>query len=47
MDRHLPDDQLDRMLLGFLAERRDELLASAPTAPRNGVPLYIWPKVKS
>ena len=32
MDRHLPDDQLDRVLLGFFTERRDELLATAPTA---------------
>ena len=32
MDRHLPDDQLDRALLGFFTDRQDELLATAPTA---------------
>jgi hypothetical protein len=32
MDRHLPDDQLDRALLGFFSKRGDELLATAPTA---------------
>lgn len=31
MDRHLPDDQLDRALRGFFTEREDELLATAPT----------------